>query len=400
MATKNFDIIVVGAGLVGSALALALTKKASANDQLLKIAVVERAPQLQENQLPNQRVIALGKAATNILSDVGIFDRLGPTFAYPYHRMFIWDENSNGELAFDAVEHDLSLLGHMVDSVQCTLLLQQQVVQTSQISAFFETQVREFNRDEKTQTAQLKLNGELNEDRLSAPLIIAADGANSWLRSQVKIFANHHSYHQRGIVAKVETQHSHQDTAWQRFLSTGPLAFLPVEKNQSSIVWSVDSEQAGYLMALSEAEFEQHLTQALDYKLGKVSLLSKRLAFPLISQQAQSYFVRNVGLVGDAAHSIHPLAGQGANLGFKDVAALVDIVTDRSVQSLCDPALLQHYQRKRKTDNQQTDMMMTALHKAYQGDQALWLSLRGIGMNMIDQSSLLKSLLVKQAAGY
>lgn len=396
MAANEFDIIVLGAGLIGSALALTLARTSANNNVPLKIAVVERAPQILLNHMPNQRVIALGKVATNILSNVGVFEQLGTGFAYPYKRMFIWDENSNGELVFDTEQHELNRLGYMVDSVQCTMLLQQKVLEERCITPFFETQAQEFVRDEKTQTAQLKLKDRV----LSAPLIIAADGARSWLRHKVKIFANHQSYHQHGIVAKIKTEQSHQDTAWQRFLATGPLAFLPVEQNQSSIVWSVDSEQAEQLMSLNDNEFEQRLTEAFDYKLGNVLLLTKRLSFPLISQQAESYFVRNVALVGDAAHSIHPLAGQGANLGFKDIDALAAIIGKQSITSLADPVLLQQYQRKRKTDNQQTDMMMSGLLKAYQGDQSLWLSLRGIGMNMVNRSNALKSLLIKQAAGY
>ena len=396
MANKHFDIIILGAGLIGAALALRLARDSEANAKPLKIAVVERSPQIQHNSMPNQRVIALGKIATDTLKQAGVFEQLGSSFAYPYKRMFVWDENSNGELFFEAEQHDLSRLGYMVDSLQCTMLLQQQLQAEPQITAMFESQVLAFDRDEAAQSAQLSLS----DQRLSAPLVIAADGANSWLRKQVKIFANHRSYDQRGIVAKIETQESHQDTAWQRFLSTGPVAFLPVEQNQSSIVWSVDSEQADELMALDDKDFESRLSEAFDYKLGRVSLLTKRLSFPLISQQADSYFVRNVALVGDAAHSIHPLAGQGANLGFKDIDALASIVCDPSVTSLADPALLQQYQRNRKTDNQQTDMMMTGLLKAYQGNQTFWLSLRGTGMNLVNRSALLKSLLVKQAVGY
>jgi len=391
---KKFDIVVVGAGLIGSALALALVKQSSSRGKALRVALVERTPQLKSNELPNQRVIALGKAATDLLAMVNVFDQLSPSFSNPYERMFIWDENSNGELEFTASEHKLSRLGYMVDSVQCTLLLQRQVEQVAEISTFYNSEALSFSRINQS-TVEL----ELSSETLQAPLMVAADGASSWLRSQAKIFANHRSYQQKGIVAKITTEESHQNTAWQRFLSTGPLALLPVEKNQCSIVWSVSNPQVSELMSLDKGAFEQSLMNALGGKLGKVSLLSKRLSFPLVSQQAQSYFVRNVGLIGDAAHSIHPLAGQGANLGFKDVIALVDTLTGESVVSLSDVRLLHRYQQLRKVDNQQTDFMMTALHHAYSETLPAWLALRGLGMNSVDRSNAIKAFLVTQAAG-
>ena len=394
MATKKFDIVIVGAGLIGSALALALVRASTRKGKSLQVAVVERSSQLQLNEMPNQRVIALGKVASDLLTSVGVFDQLTTAFSNPYERMFIWDENSNGELEFSAEEHKLPLLGYMVDSVQCTLLLQREVEQTEGITTYYQSDALCFSRTNRS-IAELTLP----DVRLQAPIMIAADGASSWLRKQAKIFANHHSYHQRGIVAKISTEEPHQNTAWQRFLSEGPLALLPVEKNQSSIVWSVSNHQATELMNLSQVAFEQRLTQALGKKLGKVSLLSQRLSFPLTSQQAQSYFVRNVGLVGDAAHSIHPLAGQGANLGFKDVVALVHILTDESVTSLSDVRLLHRYQKLRKADNQQTDIVMTALHYAYRESMPAWLAVRGVGMNAVDRSKALKAIFVNQAIG-
>ena len=399
MASKHVDIIIVGAGLIGSTLALALAQQQNKGKRKpLTIALVERSPQLNENPIPNQRVVALGKVATDLLNDLGILNKLGKAFCNSYERMFVWDESSHGELEFVAQEHDLLQLGSMVDSVQCTLLLQQQVCRTSSIKTYFDCSPASLGFVEGANGERLA-QLHLTDDTLSAPLIIAADGASSWLRRQAKIFINHRPYQQKGIVARIQTERSHENTAWQRFLTTGPVALLPVENNQSSIVWSADNARATELMALSDDEFEVQLAQALDNELGRVSLLTKRVAFPLVSQKAQSYFARNVALIGDAAHSIHPLAGQGANLGFKDVQALVDILNEDNVELLSDVELLVRYQRKRKADNQQVDVMMSALHHAYQSRSPLWLALRGGGMNVINRSELFKSWLVNQAIG-
>lgn len=398
---QHYDVVIVGAGLVGCSLALSLAQHSA-----LSIAVLERAPAIKGNPNPNQRVVALGNVASSMLQENGVFDALGAEFCHPYQRMFVWDECSAGELNFDAqqqfgkqqinqqkLSEPPALLGHMIDSVQCTWLLQQALLDQRTIHPVYECQLTALSIDDN--------GAHLSSDTgdFSAPLIVAADGARSWVRQQAKIFANHRAYNQQGIVAKITTENSHEDTAWQRFLATGPVAILPLSNNQSSIVWSADTSLAKQLMKASDTEFEEQLAQALEYKLGKVSLLSKRQAFPLHSQQAERYFSRHIALVGDAAHSIHPLAGQGANLGFKDVQALSTLLAKTAPTALGDLAVLQHYQQQRKADNQQTDLMMSALHRAYQHNSALWSTLRGLGMNAISSSSTVKQLLAKQAMG-
>lgn len=389
----RYDLIIVGAGLVGSSLALALADKSN-----LKIAVIERASPLAKNTQSNQRVVALGQVASRLLDELGVLSQLGTEHCHPYERMFVWDENSPGELSFSAAEQQQQRLGYMVDSVRCTWLLQQAMRTHSKVDAYYGTKL------ERLELTADYAGLQHGETEFSAPLLVAADGANSWLRQQAKIFTNHQRYHQRGIVACIETAKPHQDTAWQRFLSTGPLAVLPVADNQSSIVWSADDERADQLMGLTDREFEKAISDALQGKLGKVFLRSKRQSFELRSLQADSYFKRHIVLVGDAAHSIHPLAGQGANLGFKDIQSLVDLLladlaAGVNKVDLGRLELLQKYQRARKADNEQTDFLMSALHAAYQRDSAWWLTARGLGMNWLAESPVIKRALVKQAMG-
>jgi len=405
MAIKHVDIIVVGAGLIGSAMALLLSIRAKQAGKSLTIGLVERAQALDSSVAAqaNQRVVALGHVAHSVLDEVGVFDQLGSEFSNPYERMFVWDENSDGELEFNALQQGLTRLGHMVDSQKCTQLLQKKLTRTSGVTTYYQAQpqnIKRLPKDAHCQSGiQLCFCHDGIDEVLQAPLIVAADGAQSWVRQKAKIFANHHSYQQHGIVAKVEVEHPHQNTAWQRFLSSGPLALLPIENNQCSIVWSVSDSQVDGLMALEKNEFEQRLTSALGGKLGNVLLKTTPQAFALVSQRAQQYFTRNIVLVGDAAHSIHPLAGQGANLGFKDIDVLVDILCAEHAKPLSEIGLLRTYQRKRKPDNQQTDLMMSALHHAYRPQIPFWLALRGLGMNVVDRSGIIKSWLVKQAIG-
>lgn len=340
----------------------------------------------------NQRVVALGALATNFLDDVGVFKALGTCYSHAYQKMLVWDENSNGELCFDASHVGQTCLGHMVDSQECAYQLQQAVL-NSRIDCH-------FNIDAKA-LALSRSGAELKVDngRFAAKLLIAADGSRSWVRQQAKIFANHQSYGQRGIVAKIETEKSHQDCAWQCFLATGPIAILPLSNNQSSIVWSADNGLAERLLSLSDDEFSSALSSALQGRLGRVKMLSERLAFPLASLRAERYYKRNLVLVGDAAHSIHPLAGQGANLGFKDALVLGELLASAQGAELGSPRLLSLYQAKRQPDNNQTDSFMSALHQAYKLDFPVWMLARGLGMNFINTSDGLRNALARQATG-
>ena len=407
MATKKrVDIAIVGAGLIGSALALWLSKKTN-----LSIALIERNTPMDAPKEPNQRVVALGHLAIDFLRDIGALDLLTPEQSHPYNVMRVWDESSNGELEFDSKSLDKDKLGCMVDSLACNHALQQLLIEQTQqndikphpVQCYFGATLQSLSRaNGRGCLSALTCDGEALE--LSAQLIVAADGGQSWVRQQAGIFANHHAYQQRGIVARIETEESHQNCAWQRFLSSGPIAVLPLANNQSSIVWSADDTLASELLALSAPEFEARLEYALQSRLGKVTLLSDRAGFPLNSQSAEVYYQRNVVLLGDAAHSIHPLAGQGANLGFKDALVLGRLMADlsrveASSKQLGEPKFLAKYQKKRQGDNQQTDALMSALHACYQLELPIWMATRGLGMNFLNRSSLLREALAKQAMG-
>ena len=257
--SKDYDVIIVGAGLIGAALALLLSKKTE-----LKLAVVERAEPLKpsvESKASNQRVVALGHAAKQVLSQVGVFEQLSEQHCYPYQRMFVWDENSHGELEFNTDDlNDLigesetdtiDCLGYMVDSLYCNYVLQKALLELNDVDCFFSASPMDLELDSNATKATLQLLTEgQDEQSLGTRLVVAADGGNSWVRQQARIFANRQSYQQRGIVANVKSSFAHQDTAWQRFLNTGPIAVLPLSNNHSSIVWSAEHELAQSLICL------------------------------------------------------------------------------------------------------------------------------------------------------
>ena len=340
----------------------------------------------------NQRVVALGALATNFLDDIGILATLDLDHCHAYQTMLVWDENSDGELYFDAARAGQSHLGHMIDSQMCNYQLQQ-AVYNSRVNCHFNTQLSKLELDRTGSLLQTESGA------IDSKLVIAADGARSWVRQRAKIFANYQGYGQQAIVAKIETEKLHQDCAWQCFLASGPLAILPLSKNHSSIVWSADNVLAEQLLALSDSDFASALSSALQGRLGSVRLLSKRQAFPLGSLRAERYFKRNLVLLGDAAHSIHPLAGQGANLGFKDAQVLGALLAGAKQADLGSPRLLSVYQAKRQVDNNQTDTLMSALHQAYKFNFPIWMLLRGMGMNFINGSDTLRNALARQAMG-
>ena len=389
---ETVDIVVVGAGLIGASLALALEKKTD-----FKIRVLERSSitPLPTKENANVRIVALGKASTTLLDEIDCFSALTEDQSYPYSQMVVWDEGSVGELRFSSDEVGLPNLGHMIDSQACTHHLQALLSQraSSRLQTDFELELKELLVSEHGAFVRT------DRGEIKARLVIGADGASSWVRRQSKIYANRRSYKQLGIVAKIKTAKSHRDTAWQRFLPTGPIAALPVNDNHCSIVWSADDAYAQTLLSLSEAEFCEQLQSALENRLGSIELSSKRLSFPLTSMSAQSYYAPSVALVGDAAHSIHPLAGQGANLGFKDATALLSVLVRADDNQINLIRLLQKYQNLRQADNKQTDWLMTALQKGYSNGPDVWATLRGLGMNWVDDNQSLKSLFARHALG-
>jgi len=389
MLNQKVDIAIVGAGLIGSAFALWLAKNTA-----YSVALIERNEPLSKPSQSNERVVALGKVAVKLLEEIGVLEQLSAAHCHAYTRMCVWDENSDGELNFEASAIEENHLGHMVDSPYCNYLCQQAALKHPQIQTSFATELESLDLNTQRPTLLAR------QTEFYANLVVAADGVKSWVRQKAKIFANHRDYNQKGIVTRILTEEEHRDCAWQRFLSSGPIAILPLAENQSSIVWSADHGVAKGLMAMEDLEFERALNVALDCRLGNVEVLADRRAFPLMSLSAEKYFKRGVVLVGDAAHSIHPLAGQGVNLGFKDIDCLGQLllgVTDKN--DLASPRVLAQYQKIRQSDNVQTDALMSGLHHAYQSTWPTVMAARGVGMNLLNRSSSLRRLMVRQALG-
>ncbi|MDH5591956.1 MAG: UbiH/UbiF/VisC/COQ6 family ubiquinone biosynthesis hydroxylase [Gammaproteobacteria bacterium] len=388
--TAHYDVIIVGGGMVGATLAVALSEQTS-----LKIALIEaQSPSpISEQDAPDLRVSALTRASETLLKNLNIWQHLISCRISQFTDMRVW-ETSNSALHFDSADIDQPLLGHIIENrhLQQACLTQCKQIATIDILCPAKPQALIGNR--------LTLE---DGRHLSADLIVGADGAHSPLREWANIETHGWDYQQSAVVCTVTTEKPHQHTAWQRFLPEGPLAFLPLANpHQCSIVWSNSTEEAESLQRLNDEAFTDKLSLAFEKTLGDIVTISQRASFPLKLRHADHYVESGFALVGDAAHTIHPLAGQGVNIGLLDAATLAEIVIEahqkgRNIGSL---HTLKKYQRKRKGDNLAMQLTMDAFKRVFGSDLAPLRWARRFGLKTVNQSTLLKNLFIHQASGH
>lgn len=390
---KTFDIIILGGGMVGSALACALA------DSPLKIALLDfKAPDINwPIEGFDLRVSALTYASQQILNHLGAWKHMKQRRVSPFSEMHVWDATGQGEIHFKSEDIGAAYLGHIVEN-RVTLGALFDVLTTKHNIEYIEPAIAsEVSFDLDSVTLVLKDNS-----RLNAKLIIGADGANSWLRQQAGIQIETRDYEQKGVVTTVKTVGPHQQTARQRFLPTGPLAFLPLNGDFCSIVWSTSHAEAERLLALTDEAFIEELQNAIGVTpLGEIESISKRAAFPLRKQHAEKYCKPNLVLVGDAAHTIHPLAGQGVNLGLLDIATLAEEIHDAidRDRSFSNIQLLRRYERRRKGDNTLMLSAMDAFHMLFANDNKILSGVRNFGLSITNNLGPVKSHFIEHAMG-
>ena len=386
---NGLDVVVAGAGVVGSSAALALARAG------LRVAIVEaHEPAPWQAGEPDLRVFALAADATALLARIGAWPAIAAARAHPYRRMRVWDAAGGSELCFDADALGQAQLGHIVENGLLVDRLWASLSREERIERHCPDKLRGFEQDEAGVDVELA-----SGKRLRARLLFGADGAQSKVRELAGIDWRGDSYGQRAIVAYVRTQQPHEDTCWQRFLPTGPLAFLPCADGRCSIVWSLPEGEAARLLALDEARFLAELTRAFDARLGEVVECSARRAFPLEKRLAGDMLDRRVALLGDAAHVVHPLAGQGVNLGLRDVEALAQALGG-ALEAGRDIAgsRLQRWARSRESDNAIAAQSFDAINRVFSNDLPLPTLLRGHLLGIANFPPLAR-LLWQRAAG-
>lgn len=402
-AAEQFDVLIAGGGLVGAALAVILGRHPLA--QNLRIAVVETKPFTADlrGELFDPKVIALAEASRKLLEEAGIWTDDLARHACPYRRMVVRDSAGTGCVEFDSAEVHRADLGHIVEN-SALLAPMHRAIESMANTQFVYQAIADVQRNGEAGDLILEL---ADGRTLTAPLVVAADGANSLVRERCGFALRSWDYGHSAIVATLRCEQPHGFSARQWFMASGPLAFLPLRtQNQDchhvSIVWSQNHDEAQRLMALDDGDFCRELAFASESALGEVQSTSRRFVFPLRQRHAVDYVQPGVVLVGDAAHSIHPLAGQGVNLGFADVAVLVEELARAVERGLPHWHLsaLERYQRQRKPANLAMMGAMEGFKRLFAAQQPLLRMVRNDGMGLFNRLSPLKNQLVRKAMGF
>lgn len=379
------DIVIVGAGIVGLTLALLLTKHTTYH-----VMIIE-SDSRQALFTSTGRVIAMNALTVQLWQHLNVWERIH-TEAAPYTRMRVWNEGGS-TLSFDAAPEIQATLGYIVPNTAVQQALLQKVHTQHAIRLLVEHPGVELLQQE--QEVRLRAQNAV----IHAQYVIGCDGATSWVRQQAQIPCTHWPYAHTALVARVTSTLPHRQTARQKFTSQGPLAFLPlVDPYTSSIVWSVPSERAQQLLALSAEDFAQQLSVVSEEILGKITLVSACTSFVLKMQHAQHYVDRRIILCGDAAHTFHPLAGQGLNVALQDVIALSDVFISLP-QHASVSRLLGHYARARQAENWRMILTIEAIKRTYSSKNPLWHGLVARGMRGINDADIVKKFLLKMATG-
>ena len=394
---RQYAVIVVGAGMVGAAFACLFAR---ANPQL-QIALVEAhegASYTSEKFDP--RVAALTEKSRSLLECCGVWEQISEKRVSAYMAMDVWDAEGTGRIRFNCQDVHQPNLGHIVENSLVVESLLSEIQQLGNIEFLCPVTVASYSDSEQQVSLELE-----DGRRLSAPLLVAADGGNSTIRQQFNFPTREWDYGHSAIVTTVQTEQVNQQTAWQRFMPTGPLALLPLDKagdrHYCSLVWSQESDEAARLMALDDAEFCQALSLGSEHCLGKITAVDKRYSIPLRQRHATDYVVERVALLGDSAHTIHPLAGQGVNLGFADVAALVETLSAAAKRGndLGSLMTLNKYQRQRKPENLAMMAAMEGFKRLFAADNLALRLLRNIGLSQVDRLKPVKNEIIKRVMG-
>lgn len=387
--------MIVGAGVAGLSLATALGREG------FQVVVIDGAPRPEPPSQGREiadwdlRVSALTPASISFLTELGAWQDIPTDRTGCYNRMRVWDAQGTGTIGFDADEVQAPYLGHIVENRQTLHALLRCAERCSGIDVLWEQGLASMTHTE----AGWEIESNSGQ-RYCAPLTVGADGARSRVRELTAMPTRQWSYHQNAIVGTVALESGHGNTCWQAFLATGPLALLPLaDPEKVAIVWSLDEAEHERIAALPDESFLQALNHALGQDAPVVSGLGPRASFPLRQAHAVDYIDQGLVLVADAAHSIHPLAGQGINLGLSDVRVLAAELTSGKTHGLdvADPVLLKRYQRQRKTENLAMMTAMEAFKRGFGSQNPVAVLARNIGLNVVDQRSWMKRWFMQQA---
>ncbi len=387
----QYDIAVIGGGAVGLAAALV-----SARYGLKSIVVEAHSPISWQQDSPDLRVYAMALDNQILLEDLAVWKRIIERRAFAYSGMTVFDEVQSTPLRFQANGLGRSHLGHIVENRLLVDSLWQAAMAEPAIQLVYPDKIKAIETIGDSVSLELQ-----SGFQYTARYAIGADGAGSKVRSLLGIESDIHDYHQKGLVAFVETELPHQNIAWQRFLSSGPLAFLPFGENVCSIVWSLPEAKADELLAEEPEKFSHALDSAFAGTLGKTHLISDRVAFPLKRQLSKTMLQGRCLLLGDAAHTVHPLAGQGVNLGLRDVSAMATAFEKSIVKTgdALDLQQIKRWARERYSENAVAALTFENINRVFSNDNIAFSLTRGHILGLADKLGPLKNAMARYAAG-
>lgn len=399
-APTHYEVIIVGGGMVGATLA-ALLGKAGVSVALLDARAEPLDVEAVGRGQPAMRVSALTPVSQRLLQGLGAWSWMQARRVTPYHHMQVWDSEGSGEVAFTAEQAGVPVLGHIVENDVILAALEARLAELPTVAVRLGARVSGLEAKGVAREVLLE-----DGRRLTAPLVVAADGAQSPMRTLAGIEVNAHDTGHMAVVTTVRTERAHGGVARQVFLPTGPLAFLPLtvegDDRFCSIVWSTSPQEAARLVELSPDALGHALTAAFESRLGGVEVVDRALAVPLTQRHAKTYGQAGLVLVGDAAHSIHPLAGQGVNLGLMDVAVLAEeVLTARQRgMSMGHESVLARYTRRRRGDNAAMLALMDGFRLLFGSRHPVVTLVRNFGLSGVDRLVPVKRLLMRQATGH
>ena len=398
----DFDLLVVGGGMVGAAFAAAVAADRELSH--LRIALLDASPPTQQppDMDVDLRVSAVSRGSQHLLTAIGAWSQVPATYRSAYSEMIVWDAAAKpfaeGSLHFSASETSEPNLGHIIENRRLQWSIYSADPFTRRVTLLRATLAGlELGIDAATATLD-------DGRRITAALVVGADGAASASRKLAGIETVGWSYEQRAFVTHVRTELPHRATAWQRFQPKGPIAFLPLADGRSSIVWTTDPAHAEHLINESPETTSDEIAAAIDHVLGEVTIEAPRASFPLHLSHARQYCHSRFVLIGDAAHAVHPLAGQGVNLGFLDGAALVQVLAEElarsgAVDTLAELRVLRRYERWRKSENMLALGLIDGLNRLFSNSNDALSWARRTGLSLVNSSGMTKRALIGRAMG-
>ena len=386
----KYEVAIVGGGSVGATAAIALGRAG------FRVALIELRARREAPAGPfDARVSAITRASERILQALGVWPQLPQERIGVFREMHVWERSDSGEIHFDAAEIGEPCLGHIVENQALDYAFGRVLGSVDTLTELRGQRLTSISIDEDA----VRLS--LEQTELEADLLIGADGSRSYVRESLGIEVDERSYGQRAVVCVVRVERGHQETAWQRFRAGGPIAFLPLPDDHAAVVWSLPAQQAENALELSDDEFVRQLTGVTEDRFGALELAGPRAAFELKQLRAHEYVRERLALIGDAAHTIHPLAGQGVNLGFYDAATLAEVLADARAAGRCFHArhTLRRYERWRKGHNLLTAKTMDFFFSLFGSELGGIEGLRNAGLRATDRVVPLKRAIMLRASG-